>query len=368
MVVLLGFSVLNCSRQEPGAIRIGAVLPLSGDVAVYGNNTKEGIELALDEINRKGDVKGIKLEVIYEDSKAQPQTGVVAFQKLISVNKVAVVIDNSVSSVALAMVPIASRDSVVIVSTGSTNPKLSGSSPFFFRIWNSDALEGKWTARFAADSLQIKTLSILYVNNDYGKGLEEVFRKQFENAGGTILSSESFEQGASNFRTALLKAKVKKAKAVYIVAYPKEIGVLLKQMKELGLKAKRLGTVTMEDPQIITIAGEASEGVIYPFPMEPNKNDTVVASFERKFEEKYGKQPGITADVGYDALKMIWLAIGTSSRVSGEEIRTGLRRIKAYHGASGIMEFDESGDVNKPMNMKTIKDGKFVRMKGVPDD
>jgi branched-chain amino acid transport system substrate-binding protein len=356
------FLLAGCNikqERKQNEIKVGAVLPLSGDVAVYGKNTKEGIDLAVEQINNSGGINGKLIRVIYEDSKADPKIAVSVAQKLINIDNVQAIIDNSVSSVALAIAPIANKNKVVLLSTGSTNPKLSGISPYFFRIWNSDALEGKVAADFVFDSLKIQKVAIAYVNNEYGNGLAEVFKRQLLSRSGSVVACESFEQNSTNYKDIITKLKTLSFDCIYIVAYPKEIGAFLKQKVEMGLVKQVVGTVTMEDEQIIKIAGNASENVIYPFPATPNSNDSNVARFQSAFEKKYNKKPGITSDVGYDAIFLLSKALRLSNDITGDYIRLGLKSIKNYHGASGIIQFDENGDVNKPFAFKIIKNKKF---------
>lgn len=345
--------------EEAKVIKIGAILPLTGDVAVWGNNTKEGIDLAVEKINHAGGINGSKIKIIYEDSQALPQHGVSAIRKLITVDKIPAVIDDSVSSVTLAMAPIAEENRVVILATGATAPAISDAGDYIFRIWNSDALEGEVMAKYVYDKLNLRKVAILYVNNDYGKGLDEVFRREFSKKGGEILISESFDQSATDFRSQLAKIKEEAPDAIYLVGYPREVPQCLKQIKELGIQVKVLSTVAFEDPHIVEIAKDAAEGVIYPFPVEPSKEDPALREFLSGYDKKYGKEPGITCDVGYDAVNMIVEAIRLSGGTKGDEIQRGLMMIKDYHGASGLMEFDEKGDVHKPMGMKIVKGGKF---------
>ena len=357
---IISFGLFMGCAKEKGEIRIGAVLPLTGDVAVWGNNTKEGIDLAVEAVNKNGGVNGRELVILYEDSQAQAQQGVTALRKLITVDRVPAIIDNSVSSVTLAMAPIAEQNKVVILATGATAPKISEAGDFIFRIWNSDALEGEVMAEYAHGELGLRKIAILRVNNDYGKGLDEVFRREFSESGGEILFSEAFEQSETDFRTQLAKIKSVDPEALYVVGYPREVPQLLKQMKELGINLQVLGTVAFEDPHIIEIAKDAAEGIIYPYPVQPSKEDASVSTFLSQYKAKYNKEPGITCDVGYDAVNMITLATKLSGGHEGEDIRKGLMMIKDYHGASGVMEFDENGDVHKAMEMKTVENGAFV--------
>jgi branched-chain amino acid transport system substrate-binding protein len=347
----------GCKPKESSVIQIGATLPLSGDAAVWGKNTQEGIELALAEINASGGVLGKKIVVIYEDTKAQAKEGVSAYQKLTTINKVSAIIDDSVSSVTLAMSPLAEKDQVVILATGATAPKISDAGEFIFRIWNSDAHEGEVTAEYAFTKLGLRNVAILYINNDYGAGLREVFTREFERRGGKVPAVEAFDQSATDMRTQLTKIQSTKPDGLYLVGYPKEIPNALRQAKELGISAMRLGTVAMNDPQLLQVAGDSAEGLLFPYPKEPDGQQ--VAKFKAGFQKRYGKEPGITSDVGYDAVKMIAKAIEQRKDVSGNEIRQGLNMLKDYLGASGTMTFDEKGDVHKPMGMKKVQAGAF---------
>ncbi len=348
----------SCQTKD-NVIVIGAILPLSGDVAIYGNNTKKGIDLAVQQVNQLGGIDGMQIQVIYEDSRANPREGVSAMQKLISVHDVQYVIDNSVSSVALAMVPVAEKNNVVLLSTGSTNPKLSGISPWFFRIWNSDSFEGKFTANYAYDSLQLNSFSIIYVNNDYGISLKDVFIAEFEAKGGNVLSEEAFEQNDTDFRTQLAKIKNVTPEGLYIVGYSKEISNLLIQTDQFQISSKLLGTVTMEDRQVIDLALSSAEGVIYPFPKEPDPNHPSVSTFQQTYLDTYNEKHGITCDVGYDAIMLLREAVILGEGITSEKIANGLRRIENYNGASGLINFDQNGDVSKPLDMKIIENGEF---------
>jgi len=363
ILTFLIISPLSCKKkdQQTKEITIGATLPLSGDAAVWGNNTKEGIELAVEEINSKGGVLGKRIVVVYEDTQALPDKGVSAYRKLTQVDKVPAIIDDSVSSVTLAMAPLAKKDNVVILATGATAPKISEAGPYVFRIWNSDAYEGEVAAQYAFTTLNLRKVALLFINNDYGKGLEEVFKIAFTKQGGKVIASESFEQNSADMRSQLTKIKAADADGLYLIGYPKETPIALRQTKELGLNVALIGTVAMNDPKLIETAGNSAEGLVFPYPKDSTGEH--IEQFKTAFKNKYGKDPGITADVGYDAVKMIDRAISLSKGYSGEDIRKGLNMLKDYPGVSGIMTFDKNGDVHKPMGIKEIQNGNFEWIK-----
>ena len=358
LVILAGF--LGCSKKQE-EIKIGAILSLTGDAALYGQNAKEGIDLAVEEVNKEGGILGKNIKVIYEDTQADPKIGLSAFQKLVKVDKVESVIGPITSSVLLAVAPVANKEQVVVLSPAATSPDITEAGDFIFRNWPSDAYEGKLIAEYAYHNLNLRNTSLLLINNDYGKGLKQVFVREFENLGGKIGIIETFNPKDTDFRAQILKLKDSQTEGLYIVGYPEEFVIILKQIKELGLKTQLLSTSAFQDKDIIIKSGVASEGVIYPYPIEPDPTNPVVANFEKNFENKYGKKPGIVCDTGYDALKMIVYTIQLEKGYSGSEIQRGLLSIKDFQGASGIMSFDRNGDIEKIMEIKTVKNGEFVK-------
>ena len=297
------------------------------------------------------------MKIDYEDTKALAKEGVTAYQKLVSFNKVTAIIDDSVSSVTLAMAPLADKDHIVVLATGATAPQISGVSKYVFRIWNSDAYEGEDIADYAANQAHLTNVAILYINNEYGKGLERVFRSQFTARHGKVSGSEAFDQGSSDLRAQITKIKATSPEGIYLIAYPKEAASALRQIKELGIDSKLLGTVALNDQQVIDNAGGAAEGLVFPFPKD--STGTQVDAFKKAFEAKYGTPPPVLGDVGYDALHMIAKAAEISKGISGQQIQEGLKALKDYAGASGVMTFDDKGDVHKPMGIKVIHNGKF---------
>lgn len=357
-VVLVIVIVTIQTKKEPKEIKIGAILPLTGENAMYGESAKRAIDLAVEEINTAGGIKGSKIRVIYEDDQALPDKGVSAFQKLITVDKVPVVIGAMPSSVTLAIAPIAEKNKVVLFSPASSNPKITESGDYIFRNDVSDVFEGSKMAEDVRQKLGFKKVAVLYINNDYGVGIKDVFIKRFEELGGKILDIETFEQGATDFRTQLTKIKQDNPEAVYIVGYKEQIQIL-KQYKELGIKAQILGTIMLEDPEIIQKVGDAAEGAIFTYrAYDPKSEQKEVKEFVKNFKDKYGLEPDNWAAQSYDALKIVALAIERGG-YNSEEIKNALYRIKNFPGVSGLTSFDEHGDVIKPLKLKIIRSGEF---------
>ena len=176
---LLVFSV-GCAKNDDGEIKIGVILPLTGPGAPYGQAEREGIELAINQFNAGGVVNGKrKIRLIIEDSKTEPASGVSAINKLIQLDKVKVVIGDLASSVTLAMAPIAESHKVLLITPGASNPKISDAGDYIFRLYPSDDYQGKLLAKWASTK-GINQVGIIHINNDFGFGLKDKFKSDFE--------------------------------------------------------------------------------------------------------------------------------------------------------------------------------------------
>lgn len=345
-------------------IRIGAILPLTGESAKYGESTKRGIDLAIDKINKKGGVNHKEIAIIYEDDKGEPKSGVASINKLIDIDKVTCILGPIWSSVALAVAPIAEKNKVVLLSPAASAPALSNAGDYIFRNVLSDLYEASALAKFAYIELNLRKVGILYINNDFGLGHKESFKLKFESLGGKIITTESFEQDSTDFRTQLVKLNELHPDAVYLVGY-KEMGRALKQAKELGVDYHFLSFSMFEDPDILKIAGSAAEGTYYSLQtFDPQSPDEVVQKFVANYKAVYGLQPDIFAGLGYDAMNIISIAVEKAD-INSEKIKEVLYTIKDFPGVTGKTTFDSNGDVMKTVSIKKVENGEFIWVKRV---
>jgi len=264
-----------------------------------------------------------------------------------------------VSSVTLAIAPIAEDNKVVVLSPLSSAPEITDAGDFIFRNVPSDLFGGKVAAHFAVKNQRWKSLAILFINNDFGVGLKKIFSDEVNVLGRKITVNEAYEQGSTDFRTQLTKIKSANPDAIFLVGY-REAPQILIQAKELGVKAKFLGTGLLEDPKVIDIAKEAAEGIFFTqLPYTPDLPDPITKSFVEKFRNKYNSDPNIITAYGYDAMKVLAFAM-IKSKLTPESIKKELFRIKKFKGVTGEISFDENGDVIQPMGVKTIEKGKFI--------
>jgi branched-chain amino acid transport system substrate-binding protein len=344
--------ISGCSKSG-SQLEIGAILPLTGDGAKYGEEARKAIDLALEETSKD------KIRVAYEDDLGTSAGAVNAFSKLTANNKLPAVIGPMFSSTALAIAPIADRKHVVVLSPSASSPALTTAGDYFFRNWPSDTFEGSEMARYARKDLGLARVAILAVNLDYGLGLEKVFRQKFEAEGGKITATESYDQGATDFRTQLSKIAATNPEAIYLPGYYAEIGLALRQARELGIRTTFLSSVGFDDPKVLEIAGNAADGVIFARPYyDPESGDPLVKNFVANFTKKYGNAPGVYAAHAYDALRILYKAI-ESGGTAADDIKSALYKIKDFPGVTGATSFDGNGDVIKPIQIMKVENGAF---------
>ncbi|MCX6844289.1 MAG: ABC transporter substrate-binding protein [candidate division WOR-3 bacterium] len=350
-----------CSR--PGETRIGVILPLTGDMAKYGKTISAAADLAVDEINKKQATSGLKFKLVFEDDQLNPTTGASAARKLIDVDKVSAIIGSYASSVTLAVAPIAESSHVVLLSPGSSSPKITEAGDYVFRNCVSDVYEGSEMAKFAYDKAKLRTCAILYVNNEFGVGLRDVFRKKFEELGGKVVANESYEQGSTDYRTQLAKTGIAKPEAIYLVGY-QEMATIFRQAKQLGIKSQWLATTMLNDQSLVDkIPSGAADGAIFAsWQYSPDNPDTLVQGFVARFRARAGMDPDVFAANTYDAVYLLGEAAAKGS--SREALRAGLAKIVGFQGVTGETSFDKNGDVQKPIVFRTITAGKIVNYAG----
>ncbi len=351
----------GCLQQAGGGEeKVGAILPLTGDLAVYGRNIQRGMELAVDEINAQGGINGKMLKVVYEDDGGRSVSTISAMNKLIDLDRVPAVIGAVTSSNSLAIAPIAVERGVVMISPTSTSPKLAGFKEYVFRVIASDRLQGVKLAEVAL-SMGYREAAVFYINNDYGLGLKDAFVEAYKQKGGKILMAESHEEGSKDFRTELTKIKGSGARAVVVVGYSKEASIFLRQGKELGLGVQWIASEGLKTGELIDLAGDATEGMVATYPGS-TAGSPVYDSFREAYFNRYNEEPPIFSDYGYDALKVLAMAIRDGG-YDPKGIKDALRKLR-YEGATGTKAFDERGDIPYDLvsyDVWAVRGGKWVR-------
>ncbi|MEW6265636.1 MAG: ABC transporter substrate-binding protein [Thermodesulfobacteriota bacterium] len=355
--ILLLLSAAAGVRQAVAAgepYKVGFVNHLTGDMGPYGQSLKKGTELAVEQINAAGGIKGHPIEVIYEDDRGQAADAITAFTKLVSVNKVPVVLGSASSTITLAICSKAQESKVVLVSSVSTSPALKECGKYFFSMMVSDDAQGEEWVKVAG-YLKVKEAALMYINNDYGNGVRNVFVKAFQAAGGKLLIQQPFEIGGKDFRTEVLKVKQTNPSVVFIVDHTAEGSIVLRQAKELQLNAQFVTDVSMVAKEVVAGAGAAAEGVMGVRAASPS--GPIYEKFKADFMAKFKSEPTIWADFAYDTMMMVAKAIEAGGYTS-DGIQQALFKVgETYVGPSGPKKLNPHGIAIGTFEWVQIKNG-----------
>ncbi len=339
--------------------KIGAAFALSGSIAVYGEGFKKCVDLAVEELNAKGGVKGKKIEIVYEDNKSNPKDCVTAVRKLITVDKVPVIFGPAGSSNFMATAPVAQENKVVLLSAQGAAVGLTKAGDYIFRVFPSDTLQGPHLAKLAI-SKGFKKVPVMYVNNDWGLGLKNAFVDAYQKMGGTVTDVIAYDEKKTDYRTELLRAGKGNPPAIVNLTYINEGAVQFKQAFEMGIKTQWLCGSAARAPKMVELAGKAAEGVMgtYPSALQTTKQ---YQAFKEAYKKKYGddKIP-IFGDYNYDMVYVTARAIERGG-YSAEGIRKALpAAAKGYRGVTGDKTFDEERSPKfAEYRIWIVKDGKI---------
>ncbi|WP_102345854.1 ABC transporter substrate-binding protein [Bacillus sp. Marseille-P3661] len=353
----------NSNSNNTENYQVGVVFPLSGNAAEHGIDMLNGLEYAVDEVNSSGGINGIPVELVVEDGKASPKDTVNASQKLITVDKVPAIF-TGFSSPVLATAPIADQNKVVLINSAAATPALAEAGDYLINTLVLQSVELDYIAKYATEELGLKTMGIIYQNNDLGLGTKDALEIYMKNYGGEVVAAESFEVGALDFRTQLSKIRSAKPDALYLATAGKDSPLIIKQARELGITSQFFGYHALEmPPEYMEIAGDFANGTIYT-----SSATEYDVEFAKKWAEDHdGKEIVFTNAMYYDAAKMLFKGmehvINNGDDLSGETLRSAIFEINTFDGIAGNMRIPDNGNAIKEVSIKQIKDGEFTTLK-----
>jgi branched-chain amino acid transport system substrate-binding protein len=340
-------------------ILLGEVGSLTGAQATFGISTRNGIELALKEANAAGGVKGKKLAVRVYDNQGRADEAAQAVTRLITQDKVVLVLGEVASSNSLAMAEKAQAAGVPMITPSSTNPSVTAKGDYIFRVCFIDPFQGYVMAKFARDNLKVDRVAILQDNKSaYSIGLTEVFQRKFAEMGGKIVGTESYSQGDTDFRGQLTALKKTKPQAIYVPGYYSDVGVIARQARELGLMVPLMGGDGWDSEKLFELAGNALEGSYFSNHYSPDNPDPKVQKFISDYKAAYGGVPDALAALGYDAAKVAINALEKAPDLSGPAIRDAIAQTKGFPGVAGTISLDENRNAVKPAVILKVTGGK----------
>jgi branched-chain amino acid transport system substrate-binding protein len=379
-LVALGAALLGCSGGKsqgssghpegsakpvataPAEWRVGAYLSLSGEDAALGIYTKEGIELAIDEVNAAGGVKGRPVKVLYEDDKSNPQEATNKVLQLIDRDKVVALLGEVASSRSKAGGIVANKKKVPMITPSSTSIDVTRVGPFVFRVCYTDDTQGQAGADFIIDTLGKKKIGLLYASDDlYSAGLAEEFKKELKKRGGELVAEKSFLKKETNFTTYLNEIKDSKPDIIYAPLYYNQMITIARQAKAVGIKGDMFaGGDGWEADEMINDAGEEMEGAYFTDLYAPGVPWPNAQTFRVKYNERFHRDPSSLAATGYDAAKLLADALGRARDDSPDSLRQAIQDTKDFAGSTGAISIDVERNADKPVVVARVHEKKFV--------
>ena len=317
----------GCSKNsDADTIKIGGVAPLSGDVAVYGVECKNGIDLAVEEINAAGGVNGKKLAFICEDDEGDAAKSVNAYTKLVTNDGVNLIIGSLTSSCTIAITQQAQANEVVQIAPAATALAVTDAGNYIFRTCYTDPFQGRVGGKFAAVNLGAKTAAVLFdIGNDYSVGLKDNFVEEFTSRGGKIVAEESYITKDKDFNAQLTKIKSTNPEIVYLPDYYGPVSLIAKQLRAQGINAPIVGADGWDG--LTGKAGDEVLGGYYSNHYAEDSTDEKVQAFVKAFNAKYSKSPNAFAALGYDSVYMLKTAIEKAGTSDSAAVRDALENI-----------------------------------------
>lgn len=356
LIVLLALAVfLILTTRKEETIKIGAVLSLSGPGQYSGEEVRDGMLLAVDEINTWGGINGKKIEVIIEDHKTDPEESKEAFDK-IERNHNPVLYLSTQSSVALALGPLAQEHQVVLFCLLATAPKITENQEWVFRYWPSAGAEVPPILSIL-EELKVKKLGILYQDDEFGRSLLALLQKEFERTGG-IVEAKDFKPDMTDLKESI--TKLINMEAIYVIGYIGFLENIFKQLKDENFRGPILCGNTASFPNIVTIP--EAQGVHLAAPIVYNPNFPFAKEIEKKYVNRYNKPFSHSAASGYDSIKIL-AGLWEDEEISRERVKSLLEEGFVYSGIFGSINVKPGEhDISFPLHPAQIMEGE-VRYK-----
>lgn len=360
LACLIGFS--GCTKKTD-EILIGEFGTLTGGEATFGQSTNKGLRMALDEINAAGGVKGKKIKLITYDNQGKTDETAAVVTRLITQDKVVAIIGEVASGRTLVAAPIAQQYKVPLITPSSTHPKVTEKGDYIFRICFIDPFQGAVMAKFMTENLKLKKVAILRdVKNEYSVGLADTFVKEVTARGGEVLIDVSYQANDIDFKAQLTQIKSKNPEVIFVPGYYTDAGLITVQARQLGIKAIFLGGDGWDSPKLHEIAKDAANGSYFSNHYSTDSTDPVVQEFIQKFKTQFNELPDAMAALGYDAGKVLAMALMNVKDITPENIKNEIAKTKDFPGVTGVITLDAQRNAIKSAVIVKVEgnDKKFV--------
>jgi branched-chain amino acid transport system substrate-binding protein len=341
-----------------GPIKIGHYASLTGSEATFGVSTDYGIQLAIEERNAAGGVKGRQLQLITLDTASKQSEGGTVVTRLITQEGVTAVLGEVASSITLAGGDVAQKLGVPNITPSSTNVRVTEIGDMVSRVCFTDDFQAWVVAKFLKDDLKLTKVAIMYDQSQaYSKGLAEFFNKSFTEMGGKIVANEAYTSNNPDASAQLQTIKGSGAQAVFLPGYYGDAANYMKQAKSKGIKIPFIGGDGWDSAELLKIAGDAANGNYYSNHYSHEEQRPEVQSFVANYKKKFGTTPDGLAALGYDAARVLFDAMERAPALDGKTLAAAINSTKDFPGVTGKITIDAKRNAQKKAVILKIEGG-----------
>ena len=361
LLAAAALGLAGCQKTSTNEILVGEFASLTGKEATFWQSSHEGTVLAVEEINEAGGVLGKKIKLLTEDNQSKAGESANAVNKLIAKDGVVAILGEVASSRSLEAAPICQSNKIPQISPSSTNPKVTETGDYIFRVCFIDPFQGTVMANFARNTLKAQKVAIFTdVKSDYSKGLAKFFKEGFLKAGGQVVSELDYNGGDKDFKGQLTAIKSAAPDGVFVPGYYTDAALICIQAKEVGLTVPLFGGDGWESEKLTEIGKGAVEGNYFSTHYSPEAGGEKGKAFVVAYKKRYGgKVPDAMAALGYDSAMVLADAIKRAGSIESSKIREALAATKDFEGATGRTTMNAQRDADKAAVILKVKDGKF---------
>ena len=359
IVIILVVILLGSKSKDDGIIKVGYIGPQTGPSAVLGMDAIPAIQIAVDEINSKGGINGKPVELIIEDDKYLAKDTVNAYNKLVNIDKVDVILAANYGGV-FAIAEQAKKDDVIVIDPLDCNTELAELNENIFCLATETESIGESLADYMVGQNKM-TAGIMYSTKDSFMNLvAKSFEDRFVSKGGKVIAKEQFNYEDVDYKTQLLKIKGSNPTGLVILGHDEQ-GIIMKQARELGIYVSFFATGTITSPVAQEAANGNAEGTLFAY-WDASSDNKLAKDFDAKFVQKVGRSPilPLTTHPAYDTMQVLFKVVGEiKGTVDSDKIANGLLKIKDFQGTTGKISFDNDGGAR-------IKESVFKLVNGLP--
>ena len=352
------------AKGEP--VMMGVSGPLTGQNAQYGAQWKQGFDLALDEVNGAGGIKGRPLAYVFEDSQSDPRQSVAVAQKFVADKKIVVELGDFASPASMAASPVYQKAKLVQFGFTNSHPDFTKGGDYMWSNSVSQADEQPLSAAYAVKTLGLKRIAVLHLNTDWGRTSKDLYVKAAKEYGAEIVAVEAYIPDEKDFRSTLVRVRDAKPDGLELLSYYSDAALIARQAKQAGLKLPMVAASSVYSPKLIELGGDAVEGMFTASRYFPDDPRPLVRKFVTAFKAKYGNEPDAFNAYAYDPV-ILMAQVMNQFGFEREQIHQGLAKVKDVPSLIfGKATFDTATRrVNGAMNVElVVKDGKFQLHQG----